>query len=453
MPPSDDLKAAAASNQDFYALLDISPAAAEPEIRRAYRRTALKYHPDKIANPTPADLDKFHLLQIANDVLSDPAVRQLYDNAREARVRKQRERDTMDSAKRKMREDLEARERAGAAGVGAQRGVKRTWTTADATTTGGGGDDDAEEKLQREIERIAQDGRRRRREAEERLRREMEEEERLQRHEQEEEQRAADRSNHRVDRSQEGGGANISMLERSVKVRWVKEARGLEIDKDRLVSLLAPFGKIEDAFTMKDKKQRIGDRREKKLIGTGVVVYSSIVSAHAAVLDGQKKIRQKHTDNDDWTPIESVSWASGTAPDLGMGETDRPSTSTPTHPPSSSSTPSEPTAAAETGNNNKPSFNFPGINTSAPGGAAKNTPGKAPSFASFSSAAANANQPKTPLADEQAKKPSTPSLEEVTMMRLKTAQQEKERKAIEEELRREDEAADAAEAAAAAAKT
>ena len=38
------------------------------------------------------------------------------------------------------------------------------------------------------------------------------------------------------------------------------------------------------------------------------------------------------------------------------------------------------------------------------------------------------------------------------MMRLKNAQREKERKALEEQLTREDEAADAAEAAAAAAK-
>lgn len=440
MAPSDDLKAHAASNQDFYALLNISPAASDAEIRRAYRRTALKYHPDKIANPTQADIDKFHLLQIANDVLSDPAVRQLYDNAREARQRKQREMEMMDAARRKMREDLEARERAGAAGV--QRGVKRTWTTATAPGmgTGFGGDNDAEEKLQREIERIAEDGRRRRREAEERLRREMEEEET---------RRAADKSSHRVDRSQEGGGENVAMLERSVKVRWVKEGRGLELDKDRLVALFAPFGKIENALTLKDKKQRVGDRREKKLIGTGIIVYSSIVSAHAAVLDSEKRKRQKGAELDDWTLIESVSWASGSPPDLGLQAADHSAAShipSATNPPSS--TPPKPTTTVP----NKPSFNFPGIKTSTLNGAGNKPNGKAPSFASFSPAAAATNSAKTSSSAEGSTGRATPSLEELTLMRLKSAQRDKERRALAEQLMKEDEAADAAEAAAAAAK-
>ncbi|KAI9928219.1 hypothetical protein ASPWEDRAFT_447697 [Aspergillus wentii DTO 134E9] len=436
MASTDDLKAHAASNQDFYALLDLSPAAAENEIRRAYRRAALKYHPDKISNPTPADLDKFHLLQIAYDVLSDPTVRQLYDNAREARIRKQRERDLMDSAKRKMREDLEARERAGATAMGgdAQRGVKRSWM-------GGMGEDDAEEKLQREIERIAEDGRRRRREAEDKMKREMEEEEKIMQQEEEEAKKAADRSSQRVDRSQEGG-ANVSELERAVKVRWVREGRGMDLDKDSLASLFAPFGKVESTITLKDKRQRIGDNREKKTVATGVVVFASIVSAHAAVLDSEKKRRQStgRTD-DDWAVIDSVFWASGTQPELGM-ETNRPASP---QKPSAPATPTQNTTAPSTAS--KPKFNFPGFKTATSDGAGKK-PGKAPSFASFGSAAASANSKQSTSSDDSAKGPSTPSMEELTLMRLKNAQREKERKALEEQIQKEDEAADAAEAAA-----
>ncbi|KAJ6055211.1 hypothetical protein N7444_004309 [Penicillium canescens] len=399
--PNEDLKAHAASNQDFYALLDVPAAANESEIRRAYRRTALKYHPDKIANPTPADIDKFHFLQIAYDVLSDPSVRQLYDNAREARQRKQRERDMMGAAKRKMREDLEARERAGAAemgGAGVKQGVKRSWMA--------GGDDDAEEKLQREIERIAEDGRR------------------------------------RPGGSVEGGGgAEVPELERAVKVRWVREGRGLEVDIERLAVLFAPFGKIENTFMLKDKRQRIGDKKEKKTVATGVVVFTSIVSAHTAVLDSEKKLRQQTGRDGEWALIESVFWASGSQPDLGMGTNGQATADAPSKPkaPEPAATPSMPSTNPSNGSA-KPSFNFPGLNSAPPFG-------KAPSFGSFASASA-ASAPKASSFNPSGKSSSTPNMEEVTLMRLKNAQREKERKALEEQLAREDEAADAEEAAA-----
>lgn len=426
MASTEDLKTHAASNEDFYALLDIPAAAAEPEIRRAYRRTALKYHPDKISNPTPADIDKFHLLQIAYDVLSDPSVRQLYDNAREARMRKQREREMMGAAKRKMREDLEARERAGAAGV--QRGVKRTWM----------GDNDAEEKLQREIERIAENGRRMRQEAGEKLKREIEEEEKLMREEEEEAKRAADRSSLRVDTAQEGG-ANVSELDRGVKVRWVREGRGVGLDAERLGALFEAFGKVENAFTLKDKRQRVEGKKEKKVVATGVVIFASIVGAHAAVLDSEKKRRQSAGLDDDWAVIDSVFWASGSQPDLGMRTDNAPATKLSPSEPSLSETASPSTSA-------KPSFNFPGIKAAMSDGMDKK-PAKAPKFGSFAPASAASSQKTQPFA-EPAKGPSAPSLEEVTLMRLKNAQREKERKALEEQLIKEDEAADAAEAEA-----
>ncbi|QKX59251.1 uncharacterized protein TRUGW13939_06383 [Talaromyces rugulosus] len=420
MAPTDDLKGHAASSQDFYALLDISPVASESEIRRAYRRAALKYHPDKISNPTPVDIDKFHLLQIANDVLSDPDVRQLYDNAREARERKKRETQMMDAAKRKMKEDLEARERAGdAAAAAGQRGMKRGWM---ATT-----DNDAEEKLEREIQRIAEDTRRRRREAEEKLMREEEEEQ--QQEQQQQEKQEQDKASQYVDRSKEGG-TNVPELERAVKVRWIREGLGVDLDKDHLMSLFVSFGKVENAFMLKDKRQRVGDKREKKMVATGVVVFSSIVSAHAAVLDSEKK---RKTGEGYWAIVESVFWASGNEPSI---ESDRQPTT------SNSATDTAKTTDATTKpsiSKPRPSFNFASLKER---GTPSKSGGGKPSFGSFSSA--NVKKEARPLVSGDKPGLTTASLQEVTLMRLKNAQREKERKALEEDLCREDEAADAA---------
>ncbi|KAI7972494.1 hypothetical protein EIK77_008957 [Talaromyces pinophilus] len=432
MAPTDDLKAHAASSQDFYALLDVSPAAADNEIRRAYRRAALKYHPDKIATPTPADIDKFHLLQIAYDVLSDAAVRQLYDNAREARERKKREVEMMDAAKRKMKEDLEARERAGDAGAAAaQRGFKRTWMMSSAA------DNEAEERLEREIQRIAENSQRRRREAEEKLMKEAEEEEKQERMAAEQEREERDRSFARVDRSKEGG-TNVPELERAVKVHWVREGPGEGFDKDRLKELFSTFGKVENTFLLKDKRQRVGEKKEKKTVATGVVVFTSIVSAHSAVLDSAKRI--KSGVQGDWAILDSVVWASGTGPDLKSrpdSHSPVPGSETPIASPKSTTSSTSPYIPPPSNSTKKPAFDFASLKK----GPATKTGGGKPSFASFS-----ARPAQTTPSDSSTNKPAltTPSLQEITLMRLKTAQREKERKALEEQLRKEDEAADAA---------
>jgi DnaJ family protein C protein 17 len=419
MAQNSDLKEHAASSQDFYALLGISPVAAESEIRRAYRRAALKYHPDKISNPTPVDIDKFHLLQIANDVLSDPDVRQLYDNAREARERKKRETHLMDAAKRKMKEDLEARERAGDAAAGQkQRGMKRGWMST--------ADNDAEEKLEREIQRIAEDTRRRRREAEEKLMREEEEEQ--QQEQQQQEKQEQDKASQYVDRSKEGG-TNVPELERAVKVRWIREGLGVDLDKDRLMSLFVSFGKVENAFMLKDKRQRVGDKREKKTVATGVVVFSSIVSAHAAVLDSEKK---RKTGGGYWAIVESVFWASGNEPSIESDRQPTPTSNTATA--TTTDTTTKPSVSKP-----QPSFNFASLKER---GTPLKSGGGKPSFGSFSPANVKKEAPPSVSADKPGL--TTASLQEVTLMRLKNAQREKERKALEENLRREDEAADAA---------
>ena len=109
--PSDDLKTYATSTTDFYSLLGISPETSQPDIDRAFRKTALKYHPDKVGPDNALAKENFHLAQIGHEILSSPDLKALYDNARSARERKSRQDELFGAKRRAMREELEGRER------------------------------------------------------------------------------------------------------------------------------------------------------------------------------------------------------------------------------------------------------------------------------------------------------------------------------------------------------
>src|SRR2546423_10681394 len=66
------------SKRDYYEILGISRTATEQEIKSAYRRLVVKFHPDK--NPGDAEAeDKFKEAAEAYSVLSDAEQRRRYD--------------------------------------------------------------------------------------------------------------------------------------------------------------------------------------------------------------------------------------------------------------------------------------------------------------------------------------------------------------------------------------
>ena len=64
--------------KDYYKILDISQEANEEEIKKAYRKQALKYHPDKNKGDKKAE-ENFKKISEAYGVLSDPEKKNNYD--------------------------------------------------------------------------------------------------------------------------------------------------------------------------------------------------------------------------------------------------------------------------------------------------------------------------------------------------------------------------------------
>lgn len=66
------------AKQDYYKVLGVEKNVTDEELKKAYRRLAMKYHPDRNANDKSAE-EKFKEAKEAYEVLSDPQKRAAYD--------------------------------------------------------------------------------------------------------------------------------------------------------------------------------------------------------------------------------------------------------------------------------------------------------------------------------------------------------------------------------------
>jgi len=71
------LTVAAADKDDYYNVLGVDKKASEKEIKKAFRKLAMKYHPDK--NKSKGAVKRFREIAEAYEVLSDPKKRKEYD--------------------------------------------------------------------------------------------------------------------------------------------------------------------------------------------------------------------------------------------------------------------------------------------------------------------------------------------------------------------------------------
>mmetsp|Transcript_60776 Transcript_60776/g.195822 ORF Transcript_60776/g.195822 Transcript_60776/m.195822 type:complete len:352 (-) Transcript_60776:110-1165(-) len=74
MPSAPDIK-----SEDYYKVLGVERGASDTEIAKAYKKLALKYHPDKNPDNKEAAEENFKVITEAYEVLHDPEKRKAYD--------------------------------------------------------------------------------------------------------------------------------------------------------------------------------------------------------------------------------------------------------------------------------------------------------------------------------------------------------------------------------------
>lgn len=98
--------------QDSFRVLGLSTSATDVEIRKAYRKLSLRYHPDKASKDVDPILaaDRFHKINFAYEMLMDPAARARIQQQLAEDAAKRERQDKYEGKRRQMADDLERSE-------------------------------------------------------------------------------------------------------------------------------------------------------------------------------------------------------------------------------------------------------------------------------------------------------------------------------------------------------
>jgi len=205
-------------NIDWYELLGVATDADENTIKKAYRKKALSCHPDK--NPdNPKAVELFHQLSQALSVLTDEDARKAFDNLLKAKKANKIRNDQLDAKRKKMKDDLEARERAA------------QYNKDDIILS--------EKKLAAEIERLQKEGKRQLEEENEKLIKMMEEE-----------------MNNSTSQQNQSSNYKVDNSSTKLKVRWKSSSKSnSKYDEDTLRTIFCKYGDVGEIIVLPNKKK------------------------------------------------------------------------------------------------------------------------------------------------------------------------------------------------------
>lgn len=238
---SKDLDFLKTNKIDTYELLEIPRDAQDVTIRKAYRKQALIYHPDK--NPSPTAAEKFHAISLSLKVLSDKQLRHDYDSWLDAKKFELLRSEKLDANRRQMKDELERAEQD--ANLNNQpTSQKHTWGRRSAT--------ESSDRFGVELEKLRQEGAQKRREFEKQYLSKFQKDLPVNK-----KQKASDVDGH---------------TDTTVKIRWkIKEGIFDLFNADILSGIMSVFGEVKSAEILPRSKDARYD--------TGLITFKARSSA------------------------------------------------------------------------------------------------------------------------------------------------------------------------------